>query len=87
MLVEFESMYKAAMNMADAKIESVHNLDKKQLEEIEKFLEKRYKKKFEIKAQLNEDLIGGFLIRLDDLVIDKSTRYHLKQLETALLAE
>jgi F-type H+-transporting ATPase subunit delta len=86
-IAEFQMMYKNVMNIADAEVESVAKLNRIQLDEIKNYLENTYQKKFEIKTKLNEDLVGGFLIRLDDIVIDKSTKYHLKQLETALLAE
>lgn len=84
---EFQILYKEERKITDATIESVTPLSEGQVSDIREYLEERYKKKFQIETLVNENLIGGFLIRIGDIVIDKSVKYHLEQLELTLVAE
>ena len=52
---------------------------------MKKNLEKLTKKKVDIKTEINKDIIGGMIIRIENKIIDGSITNHLKNLKKSLL--
>ena len=76
----FEKIWKDKFGAATITVESAHALSvslKKQIEEIAPGAE--------VREIVNENLIGGAKIRLDDLAVDGSISGRLNQIKLALL--
>ena len=69
----------------DATVTSASKLDEKQIAEIAAALKKRLGREVKIETQIDENLIGGAVIRAGDVVIDGSLRARLEGLATALI--
>ncbi|MDH3265947.1 MAG: F0F1 ATP synthase subunit delta [Gammaproteobacteria bacterium] len=71
-------------NSVDATVTSAVALSKAQIDTIAKALNKRLGRDVKITTKIDEDLIGGAVIRAGDVVIDGSLRARLAGLATAL---
>jgi F-type H+-transporting ATPase subunit delta len=72
-------------NSVDAIVTSATKLSKKQTDDIAKALKKRLGRDVRIETEIDENLIGGAVIRAGDVVIDGSLRARLEGLATALI--
>ena len=79
------SQDKTENNIVDAKIESTIPLDTKQIETAKKFLEKKFNKTVNIENLINAELVGGFRILIDNVMIDHSVQTHLSKLKQAMV--
>ncbi len=60
-------------------------LTEDRLAKLKKNLEKLTKKKVDIETEINKDIIGGMIIRIENKIIDGSITNHLKNLKKSLL--
>ena len=60
-------------------------LTEDRLVKLTKKLEKLTKKKVDIETEINKDIIGGMIIRIENKIIDGSITNHLKNLKKSLL--
>ncbi len=67
------------------KVQTVIPLTEDKLVKLKKNLEKLTKKKVEIETEVNKDIIGGMIIRIENKIIDGSITNHLKNLKKSLL--
>ncbi len=67
------------------KVQTVIPLTEDKLVKMKKNLEKLTKKKVEIETEVNKDIIGGMIIRIENKIIDGSITNHLKNLKKSLL--
>ncbi len=81
----FEALKAKVENSVDAVVTSASKLDKKQVDEIEAALTARLGRDVSIETKIDENLIGGAVIRAGDVVIDGSLRARLKGLAAALV--
>ena len=77
---EFHNQYNAINSIGRAKVVSSVALDKKQLSTFEKIVADAINKKVELEAQVDEDLIGGFVLTVEDKQVDTSVRTQLNKL-------
>jgi len=84
--VRYEELRAEAESMIEAQVESALPLDAAQLEKLSASLEKHFGKKVKIESSINEDLMGGILIRAGDTVIDGSVRTKLEKLASTIRA-
>ncbi len=82
----FEELRAEAESMIEANVESALPLDEVQLDKLAKSLEKHFGKKVKLTSCVNEDLMGGVLIRAGDTVIDGSVRTKLEKLASTIRA-
>lgn len=80
----FEFMRREAEGKIDAEVVSAQELGKAKLEAIAKALKTRLGREVNLTARIDEELLGGAVIRAGDLVIDGSIRGRLNKLSTAL---
>jgi F-type H+-transporting ATPase subunit delta len=59
-------------------------VDDKVKEQIIRFVSSTFKTKVELKEMVDEDIIGGFILRIDDKYIDASIRNKLRKIEKEL---
>jgi F-type H+-transporting ATPase subunit delta len=81
----FEASKAKVENSVDAIVTSATKLNKKQTDDIAKALKERLGRDVRIETQIDENLIGGAVIRAGDVVIDGSLRARLEGLATALI--
>ncbi len=81
----FELKKAAVENTVDATVTSASKLTDKQVAEIAASLKKRLGREVKIETKLDENLIGGAVIRAGDVVIDGSLRARLEGLANALI--
>ena len=81
----FEALKAAQENTVDAVVTSASQLSKSQIDDIAAALKKRLGCDVNIETEVDEDLIGGAVIRAGDVVIDGSLRARLDGLANALI--
>jgi F-type H+-transporting ATPase subunit delta len=81
----FEALKAKVENSVDATVTSVTKLSDKQVDEIATALKARLGRDVRIETEIDENLIGGAVIRAGDVVIDGSLRARLEGLATALI--
>lgn len=82
----YEELRAQAESLVEAHVESALPLDDAQLEKLSTSLEKHFGKKVKLASSVNEDLMGGILIRAGDTVIDGSVRTKLEKLASTIRA-
>jgi F-type H+-transporting ATPase subunit delta len=81
----FEALKAKVENSVDAVVTSASELSKKQVGEIAAALTERLGCDVKLETEIDENLIGGAVIRAGDVVIDGSLRARLEGLATALI--
>ncbi len=81
----FEVLKAKAENSVDAVVTSASELSDKQVGEIAAALTERLGCDVKVATEIDENLIGGAVIRAGDVVIDGSLRARLEGLATALI--
>jgi F-type H+-transporting ATPase subunit delta len=81
----FEALKADVENTVDATVTSATKLSGKQIAEIATALKARLGRDVRIETAIDENLIGGAVIRAGDVVIDGSLRARLQGLATALI--
>jgi F-type H+-transporting ATPase subunit delta len=82
--LHFDALKAAIENTVDVTVTSATRLNDTQKDAIAAALRKRLGREVRLDTQLDEDLIGGAVIRAGDVVIDGSLRSRLKSLANAL---
>lgn len=81
----FEALKDAVENTIDVTVRSATELSARERSEFVQALEKRFGRRVEIATEIDENLIGGAVIRAGDVVIDGSLRARLEGLANALV--
>jgi F-type H+-transporting ATPase subunit delta len=81
----FEALKANVENTVEATVTSATKLSSKQIAEIGAALKARLGRDVRIETAIDENLIGGAVIRAGDVVIDGSLRARLQGLATALI--
>jgi len=81
----FEALKARVENTVDAVVTSATELSKSQVGDIAAALKKRLGCDVNVETEIDENLIGGAVIRAGDVVIDGSLRARLEGLATALI--
>lgn len=80
----FEILKSRIENIVDVVVTAATPLDEKQRESFAKALTARLGREVHLKTEIDENLIGGAVIKAGDVVIDGSLRARLEGLATAL---
>lgn len=81
----FKNYYNQQEGIAEITIESANPLGNPEKNQIIKELQTLLKKKIEIHEVINENLIGGLVLKFDDLIVDASLNQRLKNLRKNLV--
>jgi len=81
---EFHKLDLAKQGIKQVEVKSAHPLNKENERAILEQLNKLVKGKVELKKEVDERLIGGVVIRMEDQVIDASVKNQLEQLKENL---
>ncbi|MBU1203417.1 ATP synthase F1 subunit delta [Patescibacteria group bacterium] len=83
-LEELQNLYFAEEGIVSANIYSKEKLDEKQVKAICKIIEDKTEKKVVSQEEIDNNLIGGVLIKYEDKVIDISIKNNLNKLAKQL---
>lgn len=81
---QFILMYKDSKGLKEVKLFSATKLPEAVIKEIVATMEKQVHKTIEIKETIHEDLIGGFIIKMDDQQFDASIKTKLARMKNVL---
>ena len=81
---EFHKLELAKKGIRQVEVTSAHPLNRENEHEIIEQLNKLAKTKVEVRKKIDEQLIGGVIIRLDDQLLDASVKNNLQQLKKTL---
>ncbi|OGE87645.1 MAG: ATP synthase F1 subunit delta [Candidatus Doudnabacteria bacterium RIFCSPLOWO2_02_FULL_49_13] len=81
---EFHKLDLGRQGIRQAEVKSTHPLTKDNEKAILEELNKLAKTKIELKTEIDERLIGGVVIQMDDQLIDASVKNQLEQLRNNL---
>lgn len=82
----FEVLKAQLEQTVDVEVESAFELGNEQQDKLAQALSKKLDRQINLKARTNPELIGGAVIRTQDLVIDASVRGKLSKLAEKLSA-
>jgi len=77
----FTDLYKASKGIKTAFVTSAVELDNKEKAGVLEILQKLTDKKIDLVENINADLLGGFVINLDDFQVDQSVSTKIKKLK------
>jgi F-type H+-transporting ATPase subunit delta len=83
----FNSMMLKYRNTVEAELVSAVELSVEQAGKIQEGIESITGKKLRLEKRLDPDIIGGFIVKFEDVVIDNSIRYQLAKLHEKLVAQ
>ncbi len=81
---EFERLRADAENRIDAHVHTARELDDDQQKRLADVLARRLKRDIRLEQSVDEELIGGVIVRAGDMVIDASIRGRLQRLANRL---
>jgi F-type H+-transporting ATPase subunit delta len=81
----FNEIRNIKLNRVEAEIISSIDFSDEQKNRLQKQLEEHSKKEIIPKFKIDESLIGGFTIKMNDTVIDASVKQQLKKLRKSLV--
>jgi len=82
---EFENFVNMRLGRLKAEIISAETLPEKTVETIRKKMEDLFNKKIEIETSIDPSIIGGFIVKVGDRVLDASIKTQLENLKKQLL--
>lgn len=87
MALAYEKIFRKANSIELVTVVTAANLENSELEKIKKIVQDHeIGKKLEFLYEVNPDLVGGFVIRMDSLQLDASIKNELKKLRLKLLS-
>jgi F-type H+-transporting ATPase subunit delta len=82
---QFEALKAQAENKVKATLVSAAEVDAQIADQVANALERKLGRKVELKLAVDPDILGGAVIRAEDMVIDASVRTRLRELAAALV--
>lgn len=76
----FHHQYNVLKGIEEAKVTTTFPLDEKTREQFKDIVREKTGKDVELKEEVNESLIGGYVLKIGDLQIDESINSKLKEL-------
>jgi len=81
----FLKMYNVHEGIEVAYVQSARPLSAQEKADLEKMLEKRTNKKIEMRCSVNEDLIAGIRIKINDDILDNSAATQLSRMKNQVM--
>lgn len=77
-------MYQDYANIQEVQITAAYEIEQELVDEIERLLNKMSGKTSDIHTKINSELIGGFILKVDDSQLDASVRGQLNSIKKQL---
>jgi F-type H+-transporting ATPase subunit delta len=84
-ILMFQKLYRIKKGVAKVVVESTFELGKSTLSGISQFLNQKLSKEIEIEQRVNQTLIGGFTLTIEDKFMDKSVKGELELFRKKLM--
>lgn len=81
----FLDLYRKQTGIKKATLTTAETIDSNLSSRIKYWIKTEFKTQIDLEENIDEKLIGGFVLRIDDLQIDASVRYQLKKIKQNLL--
>jgi len=81
----FLALCRKDQNIKSAVLITATEMSEKTIEKVGKLLEKELKTKVELSTQVNEDIVGGMIVRLEDTQFDASVATQIRKIKQKLL--
>ncbi len=81
---QFLNYYNEYKGIMEAKLTMAISPDKKITEKIKKLVEERYDKKVHLITEVDESIIGGFVLEFENYLYDASVKHQLKEVQKKL---
>lgn len=85
MCLEYKKIYLDYNKIKEAKVFSVTRLSQEKLNEIKEGLEMRYESKFIVENFIDEQLVAGIKVVINDLVLDGSVSNKLDRMKSSIV--
>lgn len=82
----FIDSYNKYAGIIQIKVSAAYALSDEQRTKLQQQLEEKTGKKVEMEVEIDESLVGGLSVRIEDTVIDGTVKHQLRELEDQLLA-
>ena len=82
--MNFLNLYRKYLGITKAELITATTVSKEVLTNIETMLKQMLLTKIEFNQNINPDIIGGFILRIDDQQIDASVKTQLKEFKKQL---
>jgi F-type H+-transporting ATPase subunit delta len=82
---QFDELKAARENRIKVRLISASPVDAAQTEKIAGALSRKLGREVELELEIDESLLGGAIVRAEDMVIDDSLRTRLKRLTSSLI--
>jgi F-type H+-transporting ATPase subunit delta len=77
---QFDELWKEEKRLLDVTLTSAIELDPKVVEKVGKEIEKQTGRKVELRSSVDEDILGGLVLQVGNMVLDASVRNSLEKL-------
>lgn len=81
----FIDLVKKDKGIKSVKLTTAYSLDKKSKDGLESLIKSQLNSKIELTEEIDEEIIGGFIIRIDDNQYDSSVRSALNKMQKNLI--
>ena len=82
---EFLALYDRLKGVKNAVVKSATPLTDKSRKEINELVKKEFDMDVKLEEEVDEDLIGGFVLRIDDLQVDTSVKSQLQKIKESIV--
>ena len=81
----FRDLYRTEKGIRSAELVTALEVDDSTIKSIRELIKKSFDSDVELSASVNEDLIGGFVLKIEDQQYDSSVANNLKRMKKQLL--
>jgi F-type H+-transporting ATPase subunit delta len=81
----YRALCRKTKGIRSASLVTAQEVDESTLNSIRKLIKKAYDSEVELSSSVNEDMIGGFILTIEDMQYDASVASNLKKLKNKLL--
>lgn len=85
MCLNFQSLYSRQTGIKSAKLITAFELDETQLQQFNQFILDHFGSRADVTATVDENLLGGFILKLEDRQLDASVSTQLKKMKRELV--
>ena len=84
MIMDFYELYKKALGITEVHLTTAVDLDEEQKQQFIEILKKTLNTKIDLHQKTDPQIIGGFILRVEDKLLDMSVASQLKQIKKEL---
>lgn len=84
---DYEKLYNQIKRVIVARVISAVKLTEKEKSEIVARLEKKFKHRVELECEIDESILGGIVIKTDDIIMDGSLKRKMRDVKEVITSE